>query len=31
MLVQGKETEDFVKFVLEPEVVGEARLGYEEH
>jgi ribonuclease HIII len=30
-LVQGKETEDFVKFVLEPEVVGEARLGYEEH
>lgn len=31
VLVQGKETEDFVKFVLEPEVVGEARLGYEEH
>ena len=25
VLVQGKETEDFVKFVLEPEVVGEAR------
>ena len=31
VLVQGKETEDFVKFILEPEVVGEARLGYEEH
>ena len=30
VLVQGKETEDFVKFVLEPEVLGEARLGYEE-
>jgi len=31
VLVQGKETEDFVKFTLEPEVMGEARLGYEEH
>ena len=31
VLVQGKETEEFVKFVLEPDVVGEARLGYEEH
>lgn len=30
VLVQGKETEDFVKFTLEPEVLGEARLGYEE-
>lgn len=30
VLVQGKETEDFVKFVLEPEVLGEAKLGYEE-
>ena len=30
VLVQGKETEDFVRFVLEPEVLGEARLGYEE-
>ncbi len=29
VLVQGRETEDFVKFVLEPEVLGEARLGYE--
>ena len=31
VLVQGKETEEFVKFILEPEVLGEARLGYEEH
>ena len=31
VLIQGKETEDFVRFILEPEVVGEARLGYEEH
>ena len=31
VLVQGKETEDFIKFTLEPEVVGEARLGYEEY
>ena len=23
VLVQGKETEDFVRFVLEPEVLGE--------
>lgn len=30
VLVQGKETEDFVKFTLEPEIFGEARLGYEE-
>ncbi len=30
LLVQGKETEDFVRFLLEPEVLGEARLGYEE-
>lgn len=30
VLVQGKETEDFVKFTLEPLVFGEARLGYEE-
>ena len=31
VLIQGKETEDFIKFTLEPEVMGEARLGYEEH
>lgn len=30
VLVQGKETEDFVKFTLEPEVLGEAKIGYEE-
>jgi ribonuclease HIII len=30
VLVQGKDTEDFIRFVLEPEVLGEARLGYEE-
>ncbi|MEM7011527.1 MAG: ribonuclease HIII [Verrucomicrobiota bacterium] len=30
VLVQGKETEEFVKFTLEPEILGEAKLGYEE-
>jgi ribonuclease HIII len=30
VLVQGKETEDFVKFYLEPLVLGEAKLGNEE-
>jgi len=30
VLVQGKETADFVQFTLEPQVLGEARLGYEE-
>lgn len=30
VLVQGKGTEDFVRFTLEPMVLGEARLGYEE-
>jgi len=30
VLVQGGETEDFVKFVLEPEILGEAKLGNEE-
>jgi len=30
VLVQGKETEDFVRFYLEPEILGEAKLGYEE-
>lgn len=30
VLVQGKDTEEFVRFTLEPEVLGEARLGYEE-
>ena len=30
VLVQGKETVDFIRFTLEPEILGEARLGYEE-
>lgn len=30
VLVQGKETEEFVQFTLEPEILGEARMGYEE-
>ena len=30
VVIQGKETEDFVKFELEPKITGEARLGYEE-
>jgi len=29
-VIQGKGLEDFITFVLEPEVMGEARLGYEE-
>ena len=30
ILAQGKGVADFVTFTLEPEVLGEARLGYEE-
>jgi ribonuclease HIII len=30
VLIQGKDTEDFVRFTLEPQILGEARLGYEE-
>ena len=30
VLVQGRGAEDFVKFELEPNILGEARLGYEE-
>lgn len=30
VLVQGKGTTDFVTFILEPQVLGEAKLGYEE-
>ena len=30
VVIQGKETEDFVKYELEPKITGEARLGYEE-
>ncbi len=29
-VVQGRGTEDFVRFILEPEIIGEAKLGYEE-
>ena len=29
LVVQGKGTQEFVEFVLEPEVLQEARLGYE--
>ncbi len=30
LVLQGKGTEDFVHFILEPEILGEAKLGYEE-
>ncbi len=30
VVIQGKGTEEFVQFLLEPEILGEARLGYEE-
>ena len=30
VLVQGRGVEDFVQFELEPNVLGEAKLGYEE-
>jgi ribonuclease HIII len=30
VLIQGKDTEDFIRFTLEPEILGEAKLGYEE-
>src|SRR5215210_5275732 len=30
VVIQGKGTGEFVQFRLEPEVLGEARLGYEE-
>jgi ribonuclease HIII len=30
LVVQGKGTGEFVEFVLEPEILGQARLGYEE-
>ena len=29
LVVQGKGTRDFIEFVLEPQILGEARLGYE--
>lgn len=30
LVVQGRDTREFVEFVLEPQVLKEARLGYEE-
>lgn len=30
VVLQGKGTQEFVQFRLEPEVLGEAKLGYEE-
>ncbi|MFM7181058.1 MAG: ribonuclease HIII [Verrucomicrobiales bacterium] len=30
VVVQGKESSEFIQFILEPEILGEARLGYEE-
>jgi len=30
VVIQGKGAQEFVEFTLEPEVLGEARLGYEE-
>jgi ribonuclease HIII len=30
VLIQGKAVEEFVQFELEPKVLGEAKLGYEE-
>jgi len=30
LVVQGKGTQDFVEFVLEPEILKEVKLGYEE-
>lgn len=30
VLIQGKDTEDFIRFTLEPLVTGEVKLGYEE-
>ncbi|HJT81023.1 MAG TPA: ribonuclease HIII [Chthoniobacterales bacterium] len=30
VLLQGRGVEDFVKFELEPKILGEAKLGYEE-
>lgn len=29
LVVQGKGTQEFVEFLLEPEVLGQARIGYE--
>ncbi len=29
LVVQGKGTQEFVEFILEPQILGEAKLGYE--
>ena len=29
LVVQGKGTQEFIEFVLEPQIIGEAKLGYE--
>ena len=29
LVVQGKGTQDFIEFVLEPEILKQAKLGYE--
>ncbi|MEO6033832.1 MAG: ribonuclease HIII [Verrucomicrobiota bacterium] len=29
LVVQGKGTQEFIEFVLEPQILGEAKLGYE--
>lgn len=29
LVVQGKGTQEFIEFLLEPEILGQARLGYE--
>ena len=31
LVVQGKEAKDFIEFTLEPEILGEAKLGYEQY
>ncbi len=30
LLIQGKGAKEFIQFTLEPEILGEAKLGYEE-
>ena len=30
LVIQGKDTKDFVQFFLEPEILKEVRLGYED-
>jgi ribonuclease HIII len=30
LLIQGKGAQEFVEFTVEPEIIGEARVGYEE-